>query len=1125
MILKPHNLENRCTGQCSPLSVRVGRLLVLFAFLLLTALPGRAQSTTADMTGTVSDNTGAIVPQATVTLTNLATRETRTAKTTNTGDYTFTLLTPGSYSINVTEEGFKGFVVSEINLAAGDRVREDAKLEIGSTSETVQVTGQAPALQTDSSALTATVTEKAVQDLPLNGRNYINLAQITPGANEGPPNGLNSGARPDDRRQTSSISVNGQDDVINDQLVDGMDNNERIIGTIGVRPSIEAISQINVQTNTYTAEVGRTAGGIINIITKSGSNDFHGSAYEFFRNDVLDANPFQFGANNPKPELRQNQFGGSISGPIVRGKTFFFADYEGLRQVQGSNPIVSQVPTLAQYNLLRSNPQALAHGAVDPVGLQYAMLYPMPSGPSTNNGASAPFITSPVTSLNSDTVDARVDQQFNQNNLLYGRYTYNRVPSVHPGQLPITTEAGMSIAPGGSIYQYYGNAKDDAQNAQINFIHTFSPSLLLQLAFGYTRINNQSFPLNYGQAVNQAFGQPNVNLDQITSGLSPTTVGGLADLGDGAFIPIMDIDNSFQYQGAVTINRGAHNIKIGAAIIRRQALNQQNNYGTGLWGFNPIVNPANGTTDATGLAALLQGRYQSLQRSNSLEPPHYRSWEPSVYFQDDWHATSKLTLNLGVRYDVFTPFTEAHNALSNFDPATASIIVAGQNGVNDYAGLHTTWTNVAPRIGFAYSFLPSWVIRGGFGMSYVPENYTSNGSLKNQPFVSSVNCQNGACPNDITQFQQGPPLPTPASATNPSGNIADTLDVNFRSSYLEQFNLTLEKEFSGNVIQATYVGMLGRHLASIINDQNLPAPVSNSRLSTLASAQGISTATAYNTLRPYYGKLPNVTDIGGYFSTGASSYHSLQMSFTRRTKAGLTVGANYTLAHALDDVISLSNEVNDGYGVVPSQISTREYGNGDLDIRNRGVLTANYALPFGKTLHGMEAAVARGWQVNTLLVWESGEPFTVTNSQSIALTTNGVTDRPNQIHSASLRHPTAAEFFDTSAFVPQLSGTLGTESKNPLYGPHYRHVDLSVFKTFPVYRESTLEFRAEAFNITNTANFANPTATLQVSPNTNPTTGALLNTYSVQNSTFGQLNALSGNYNPRLFQFALKYQF
>jgi Carboxypeptidase regulatory-like domain/TonB dependent receptor len=1078
-----------------------------------------AQSTTADITGTVTDGSGAILPNAKVTLTNLGTGEVRNAKTTAAGDYTFTLLNPGSYSVKVESDGFKTFVVPAVTLAASDRAREDARLETGATSETVQVTAQAPALQADSSVLTSTVTEKAVQDLPLNGRNYINLAQITPGANEGPPNGLNSGARPDDRRQTSAISVNGQSDVINDELVDGLDNNERIIGTIGVRPSVEAINQINVQTNTYTAEVGRTAGGVINIITKSGSNQFHGSAYEFFRNDVLDASPFQFGANNPKPELRQNQFGGSIGGPIIRNKTFFFADYEGLRLVQGENPVTSQVPTLAQYNLLRTNPAALAHGPVDPVGLQYALLYPQPNGPSTTNGASQSFVSSPVKTLNSDTVDGRVDEQIDQKNLLYGRYTYNRVPSTFSGQLPLVNEAGMSIAPGGSIYQYYGNAKDDAQSAQINYIHTFTSNLLLQLAFGYTHINNQSFPLNYGEAVNQAFGQPNANLNSLTSGLSPASVSGLADLGDGNFLPILDVDNTFQYQGAVTINHGAHNIKIGAALIRRQAFNQQNNYGIGSWTFNPIVNPATGATDPTGLAALLQGNFQQLQRSNSLIPPHYRSWEPSVYIQDDWHASSKLTLNLGVRYDVFTPFTDVNNALSNFDPATGTIIVAGQNGVNNYAGLHTTWTNVAPRVGFAYTFLPGWVVRGGFGLSFVPENYTSNASLKNQPFVSSVLCQNGTCPNNITQFQQGPPLPTPSSATNPSGQIADTLDVNFRPSYLEQFNLTVEKQIGGNVIQATYAGILGRHLASIFNDQNVPAPISNTALNALAAAQGTNSATAFNTLRPYYNGLPNVTQIGGYYSTGASSYHSLQLSVTRRTQAGLTLGANYTLAHGLDDVLGLSNEINDGYGVVPSQIHTLDYGNSDVDIRNRGVLTANYALPFGKSLHGVEGALAAGWQANTLMVWESGEPFTVINSQDIALTTNaGFSDRPNQLHKASMGGSSIQEFFDTTAFAPQLSGQVGTAGKNSLYGPHFRHVDLSVFKTFPVYRESTLEFRAEAFNIANTTNFANPNNTLQVTPNAG-------NTYSVQNSTFGQITSTSANYNPRLFQFALKYQF
>jgi Carboxypeptidase regulatory-like domain/TonB dependent receptor len=1099
-------------------------VVVLWSF---TGQLSRAQSTTGDITGTVTDNTGAVVPGATVTLINTGTHEMRSATTSGSGDYTFTLLNPGSYSIRIEESGFSTANIPEVALAAGDRAREDAKLQVGSSAQTVQVTAQAPALQTDSSVLTSTVTEKAVQDLPLDGRNYINLAQITPGANEGPPNGLTSGARPDDRRQTSSISVNGQSDVINDELVDGLDNNERIIGTIGIRPSVEAIKEINVQSNTYTAEVGRTAGGVINIITKSGSNNFHGSVYEFFRNDVLDATPFQFGARNRKPELRQNQFGGSLGGPIVRDKVFFFGDYEGLRQVLGTNPIVSQVPTQDQYNLLRSNPAALAHGPVDPVGLQYALLYPAPNGASTTNGATGSFVSSPTVTRNSDTWDGRVDVQFNPSNLLYGRYTYNRVPSNFPGRLPIVSESGLSIAPGGNIFSFYGAAQDNAQNTQINYIHTFSSRLLLQLTFGYTRINNQSFPLSFGEAVNQTFGQPNVNLSQITSGLSPASVSGLADLGDGNFIPIEDIDNTYQYQGSVTLNRGAHTIKIGAALIRRQALNQQNNYGIGSWSFNPIANPATGTTDATALAALLQGRFQQLQRSNSLVPPNYRTWEPSVYFQDDWHASSKLSLNLGLRYDIFTPFTEVHNALSNFDPATASIIVAGQNGINNYAGLHITYTNVAPRVGFAYSFLPGWVLRGGFGLTFVPENYTSNSSLKNQPFVSSVLCQNGNCQNNITQFRQGPPLPTPASAKNPSGQIADTEDRNFRPSYLEQFNLTLEKDLAGNIVQATYVGTLGRHLASIFNDQNVPAPVSNIQLNALAASERTNVAAAFNTLRPYYQQLPNVTQIGGYFSTGTSSYNALQVSLTRRTRAGLTVGANYTLAHGLDDVIGLSNEINDGYGVAPSQIHNRDYGNSDVDIRNRGVVTANYEIPFGNKVHSKIAhSLASGWQANTLLTWESGEPFTVTNSQDIALTTNaGFSDRPNQLGRASIGNPSIQEFFDTAAFVPQTSGTLGTARKNPLYGPNFRHVDLSVFKSFPVYRESTLEFRAEAFNITNLTNFSNPNASLQVTPNTDPVTGATLNTYSVQSSAFGQITSTSPNYNPREFQFALKYQF
>jgi hypothetical protein len=1108
---------------------RLGRGLALSA-VLATGVAA-AQSTTGDVLGTITDPTGASVEGATVTLVSTQTQETRTTQTTASGAYFFNLLQPGTYTITINKASFKSAKIPDIALAAGDRAREDASLAVGAMSETVEVTATTPALQADSSVLNHTITEQAVQDLPLNGRNFVTLAQLVPGANEGPPNGLTSGARPDDRRQTSSIEVNGQSDIINDWMVDGMDNNERIIGTIGIRPSIESIREVNVQTNTYTAEVGRTAGGVINVITKSGSNQFHGSAFEYFRNDVLDAYPFQFGANNKKPKIRQNQFGGSLGGPIFHDKTFFFVDYEGLRQITGTNPNLSIVPDAATYAAIRTNPTSLTGGAaVDKAGLNYAMLYPMPNAPVTAGQAAGTgnFVSSPTNSRNSDTYDIRVDHQFSPNNLFYSRFSYNNVTSNFPGFLPTVSQAGTTVAPGGAIFNFFGAAGDKAYNGQLNFIHIFNPKLLVELKAGYTRINNTSTPLNYGTAVNTAFGQPNVNLDQNTSGLGAVGVSGYADLGGGAFIPIIDIDNTFQYMGTVTRTIGNHNIKMGAALIRRQALNRQDNYGVGYWNFNPTTV---GATTISSVGRLLSGDFTNVQRNNNLTPPHYRTWEPSGFIQDDWKASPKLTLNIGIRYDVFTPFSEAHNAISNFDPATASIVQANVNGVNSHAGIDTTYTNVAPRFGFAFTPLNKTVIRGGFGMSYFPMNYTSNSSLKNQPNVSVFGvCQPGNCIGGYTKLAQGLPIPSAASAINPSGSIPDAVDPAFRSSYLEQTNLTVERDFGGTVVTATYVGMLGRHIAQIYNDQNAPAPVTNTTLNALARAAGSTgTAgggTAFNTLRPFYKSLPNVTQIGGYNSRGASSYHALQLSAERRTQHGLTFGGNYTYSHALDNVIGLSNEINDGFGTIPSQMSTLDYGNSDNDLRHRGVVTANYLIPSGANLHGAAKAALKGWQANTIMVWRSGNPFTVTNSIDVINTNyqSGNADRPNQIRKANKGGFSTSQFFDIGAFTPQTSGTIGSERKNPLYGPHFRQVDFSLFKNFDIFRTATLQFRAEAFNIINTTNFNTPNHSLQVA-NTPLANGDPSNNYTTVANNLGTISSTSPNYNPRQLQFALKLQF
>ncbi len=560
-----------------------------------------------------------------------------------------------------------------------------------------------------------------------------------------------------------------------------------------------------------------------------------------------------------------------------------------------------------------------------------------------------------------------------------------------------------------------------------------------------------------------------------------------------------------------------------------------------------------------------------MQQSIDLVSPHWRTWEPGGFIQDDWHATQNLTLNIGVRYDVFTPFTEVKNALSNFDLATGQIVTANQKAsaavpavpamgvnpaipgsparpaVNQYAGLNPTWTNVAPRLGFAFSPGTGFVIRGGYGMSYFPENYTSNSSLKAQPFVADYNCNNGACATAAgadgvlfspTRFSQGLPLPTPSSATNPTGSISDVVDPKFRTSYAEQFNLNIEKTLGANVLQVGYVGVLGRHLAQISNDINAPALVSNSTLNNMALVNHETTSQAYNSLRPYYSSpgLQGVTSIGQYTSEGSSSYHALQVQLTRRTTAGLTIGANYTYAHALDNVLGFSNEVNDGYGALPSQLTTVEYGNSDLDIRQRGVVTGDYLLPFGKNLTGIGAALGKGWQANTLLVWQTGQPFTVTESNGVSGTTNAsTTGRPNQIARADVGTRTINQFFNPAAFAPQLSGTLGNEQRNPLHGPNYRRVDFSVFKSFPVYRESTLQFRAECFNVVNTTNFNNPNATIQTTPTSSsvayPVAGTssqqtfLSDTYAVTPSNAGSITSTASGYIPREFQFALKYQF
>jgi len=1073
-------------------------IVLLLAIFALSVAAVQAQQTTADVLGTVSDPTGAVVPGATLQLRNLSTNVAQTAKSSSDGQYIFNLVPPGTYSLEVVADGYTTLKVPSFTVQAGDRAREDAPLKVGARTETTTVTAESPALHTGTSVLDTVISNAAVQELPLNGRNFVNLVQVVPGANEGANNALSSGNRPDDRRQTSAVSINGQGDAFNDELVDGLDNNERFIGTIGVRPSVDAIQEVRVETNTFTAEAGRTAGAVVDVITKSGTNNFHGSAFEFFRNTNLDAYPFAFGVKIPKPPLHQNQFGGSVGGPILRNKAFFFFGYEGLRISKASNPMASTVPTLfEEQNLgnfsdnpadnVNGAPLILTSGQFDPAGVDYFKLYPAPN----QSGFANNYVSTQATTQNASTYDARVDYKLNDTNNFFARYTNNGVKSFIGGLFPAVQENGITVQPGGNFSLYEGPATNNASNGALGYTHTFTPNLLLELKAGYTYIYNASFPLNNGVAVNTAFGMPNVNIDPGTLGLAQLNITGAQNLGDGGSLQIVYTENTFQYQGTLIYTRGKHNIKAGGNLVRRQVTVNQSTTGRGEW-------------TVTTLPQLEQGNFTSLVRVYSFVVPHYRTWEPNGFIQDDYHLSPYLILNLGIRYDLFTPYTAVKNQISNFDPSTGKIIIAGQNRVNNHAGIQTDYSNVAPRVGFAATVAPQTVLRGGFGLSFMPENLTSGASLKNQPFVYSF----GSCtpPNcsGYTKLSQGEPAPVLQDPTNPSGGIPAAEQLNYRSTYIEQFNLTGETQVKGTLFSLSYVGELGRHIAQYVPDFNAPPP--NACGTTVGGV--VNPCANANTLRPFYAVLPNVTTIPYWASNGASSYNALQAKAEYRTNNGLTFGGNYTWAHGLDDAPTISQNGSNGFASVPSRISTIDYGNSDLDLRNRVVGTLNYLLPFGKSLTGYKAALAKSWQFNLLGVGGSGHPYSVLNASNRNGTRPGTsaTDRPNQNGGLGVAPNTLSQYFNTAAFSAQPLGQLGNERRNQLYGPSYRHVDMSLFKDFNLFDKTTVQLRAEAFNITNTSNFASPNANL----------GA---------SNFGTVSALAYAYQPRLVQFAAKLQF
>jgi Carboxypeptidase regulatory-like domain len=1058
-------------ARCPRISV-----FVLSWLFFLGANAALAQQNTADIVGTVSDSSGASIPGATVTLTNTGTNVSQTTTTSATGDYTFTLVQVGSYSVRVESKGFKT-VVTPVSVSAGDRTRVDQTMQVGDVTQTVEVSGSVtPALQTDTSTLGTLVTTQAVEDVPLNGRNITTLLTLSVGATSGQGNPafqLIGGQRPDDRRQSSALSINGQDEALNNNLIDGLDNNERVIGGNVVRPSVDAIQEVNVSTNMYDATVGRTAGGVVDVITKSGGNDFHGSAYEFFRNRVLNTNPgYGFPTSQttvsavlPKPAFRQNQYGASLGGPIRNGKTFFFADFEALSTaaaIAGASGTIS-VPTACERGTTLVGLQAAAehvmvpsatcgtagvpsstgdgttpanpgdfsdiaaisqlagsgtscttvnnsanitagivngvsagcpyvivpNGSITKQGLEYFSMFPLPNGPGTFNN----YTATPLGTQNSKIVDTRIDQHFSDTDTLFGRFTVNNVITVTPQDFPavdIDPNTGMvaaagvkgvTVIPGGGGPGFPGTARERQQNYALSYVHVFRPTLLINLKAEYLRSSIGSFGVNNGtdvsnllfppctsaSCVNPAGQTTATGLEAVTLTPNQATAGPVVNptytgFGDSAFLPELEYDNTFEYSGAITWTKGAQTIKIGVALIRRRTTISQSRSPNGSL---PFTGQFAGVPAADLLEGLSAGSPNGgLLRSYEIVSPGYRMWEPGAYVQDDWRAKHWLTLNLGIRYDIFTPFVEKRGRISNYDEATGLIVgpsIPGAQQTGPTAGIKADYLDIAPRFGFAATLKHDFVVRGGFGLTFWPVNYQSGYNLINTPFVSNFSCalqeENSSQIPCSGQFeaiegsspavaQYGAPSSSASSSVGQSGGYAFTaglpvpvLNVNnvFAPS-AAQCSLdpsgTVKNYGSatgpcpkatdpyqtynsiGNDVPfnfpAAYMEQMNLQVEKAFG-QNVIAVGEVTELSRrLQRGLGLNVLSNYHQILGGFAAPPLAaafpwlanTTITENANTATGAYNALQATFVRRFSKGLTAQFNYTWSHNLTNFVS-----------------------------------------------------------------------------------------------------------------------------------------------------------------------------------------------------------------------------
>ncbi len=1097
-------------------------------FILTLSLSGLAQ-TGSQITGEVTDNSGASIVGAKVIATNAETQVARETSTNGSGTYNISLLQPGKYILTVAASGFKGARQENISLDVNAILRLDVKLEIGAITESVTVSSAPPMIESENSSIGQVVQTKQIIELPLNGRNFVQLATLGPGVTGvgfGASGTIMSGTRPDDQRPGSELFSNGNREGSNNFLIDGIDNNERLTVSITLRPSVEAVQEFKIQTNLFSADQGRNPGATVNVVTKSGTNGLHGAAYDFLRNDNLDAKNYFAAPTARKPQLAQNQFGAALGGPIIKNKLFFFGNYEGYRRRQ-EIPFLGTVPTLAMRGgdfgavrniydpaSLRATPgtssgfsrdlypsRVIPRSQFDSVTTRLIDALPAPTGAGIVNN----YTVAPKQSQNWNQADGRIDYNLSPSSFLFGRYSVQNTDTIRPATFAPAKVAGLSDPVSLSNEDTFaGTSAQKAYHTNLTYAKTITPALLMELKAGFQRFSLDFLAAGAepGAKLGEKLGVKNSNQGPRADGLPIFSPSGYFGFGHTRSLPILRKENTYQYAAGFTWTRGKHNVKWGGDIIRRQISEFQTNRGNGRFNFSTTFTNDPNNTGPTGdaMASSLLGTANLIEQDFTLVFPGMRAWENSLYVQDDWKVSDKLTVNVGLRYEYFSPFREVANRLANFNVVTGKLMIAGKN-TDEYLGVRPFNTGFAPRLGFAYKLRRSTVLRGGAGIFYGTQG---NGGaamrlFRQTPFgpVQTV---------DINQFVANPrrvqdgldALVVPnqdALIADPRGALI-AVDSHFRPSVTYQYNIQIQQELKGNLVfKVGYVGNLNRYLDYTF-DANMPDPGPGS----VASR------------RPFRNLAPNVQGITYAVADGNANYHALQSTLERRFSNGMSFLSAYTWAHSIDNVPNAFGGAANG--PIPQDIRYRnvDRGNSGFDIRHRFTHSMNYELPFGKgrkfnITNKFADVIVGGWQGNLIFTWQTGLPYTPTLNAAVS---NAGGSRPMLLKTPSFTSGDRALYFDTSfntagsTWGIPATFAYGNAGRNILYGPGRVNWDASLFKNFSITERFKLQFRTEFFNMMNTPQFGLPNA-------------------AIGNPAAGSITSLSGN--NRQIQMALRLSF